>query len=349
MRCRLPVALVVLVATAAGCGGGDDPPERAPFPDGAAARIADPRTDPPLGTALPWSIAGKDAELREAVDRGFDSVTPENEMKFEALHPERDEYTFEVADELVTWATDHRKRIRGHTLIWHQQVPKWLGDRRWEPAELERVLVDHVTTVVGRYRGRIDTWDVVNEPFTDAGQARSDDGSPWLDTLGPRYVEIALRAARAADPDARLFVNEIGAELGGPKLGALVRMVRDLKARNVPIDGIGLESHLNARTPPSRARLRRTIERLAALDVDVEITELDVVQPDGPLERQAEVYADVAAACASVPRCVRLTVWGVSDRDSWLGPDQRPLPFDSRLAPKPAWPALTGALKRVSG
>jgi endo-1,4-beta-xylanase len=328
------------------CGGDDGAPEREPFPEGAAERIEDPRTGVPLGTAVPWAIAKDDAELRTAVRRAFDSVTPENELKPEVVQPEEGTFRFGDADALVDWAREGGLRVRGHTLVWHQQVPDWLGEKRWRPADLERVLVEHVTTVVERYRGRIDTWDVVNEPFTDRGGPRTDTGSPWLEVLGPRYVEIALRAARAADPGARLFVNEIGAETGGPKLDALVRFAREAKARGVPLDGIGLESHLNVRDPPSRARLQRTIERLAAQDVDVEITELDVAAPSGPPERQAAVYADAAAACAAVPRCRRLTIWGVSDRDSWLGAEQRALPFDAELQPKGAWDALTRALRR---
>ena len=346
MRRALPRLAAALALALAGCGGDPDPPEREPFPPGAAERIADPQTDVPLGVAVPWAIAQDDGELRTAVERGFDSVTPENELKPEAVQPQRGEYEFEEADELVTWAREAGKRIRGHTLVWHQQVPRWLGRRTWEPAELEQLLVDHITTVVRRYGGSIDTWDVVNEPFTDGGAPRSDDGFPFLEGLGPRYVEIALRAARAADPDARLFVNEIGAEAGGPKLDALVRFARDAKKRGVPLDGIGLEAHLNVENAPGRQRLQRTIERLAAADVDVEITELDVVAKSGSPDDQARVYADAAAACAAVRRCTRLTVWGVSDRDSWLGPEAKPLPFDTRLAAKPAWLALTSELRR---
>jgi endo-1,4-beta-xylanase len=207
--------------------------------------------------------------------------------------------------------------VRGHTLVWHQQVPGWLRRDDWTPAVLERAMAEHIQTTVARYRGRVDTWDVVNEPFTDQGGLRTGNGAPYVGVLGRRYVEVALRAAREADADARLFVNEIGAETGGPKLDALVGLARDLKARDVPLDGIGLEFHLTADVPPTRARLRRTLERIADLGLDVEVTELDVVGG-----APAAIYADVAAACAAVRRCRRLTIWGVSDRDSWLGADQ---------------------------
>ena len=206
----------------------------------------------PLGTAVTWSVLREDDELATVVDRAFDSVTPENEMKMALLQPERGEFAFDDADALVDWARERGKQVRGHTLVWHQQVPGWLGEEDWSAAELEQVLAEHVRKVVSRYRGRVTTWDVVNEPFTDEGELRSDDGFPFLAVLGPRYIEIALRAAREADPEARLMVNEIGAEVGGPKLDALVEMAEALKERDVPLDGIGLESHLTTERPPGR-------------------------------------------------------------------------------------------------
>ena len=340
-RARFAVPLVTLAL--AGCGTPAAPP-REPLPEQAAAEVEDPRTDVPLGTAATWSVLREDPALQAVIERAFDSVTPENDMKMEALQPERGEFRFANADALVEWATARGKRVRGHTLVWHQQTPKWLGEEDWKAADLERELIEHVRTVVGRYRGRVDTWDVVNEPFTDKGRWRSDVGSPFLDVLGPRYVESSLRAARAADPEAKLFVNEIGAEFDGPKLDALVRMAKDFKERGVPLDGIGLESHLNVENPPDD--LRRTIERLAALDLDVELTELDVADPAGDAAAQARVFREAGAACAAVRRCRRVTLWGVSDRDSWLGAEQRGLAFDAELQPKPAWDALTGALRR---
>jgi endo-1,4-beta-xylanase len=334
----------LLLAT--GCGATDtaQAPEVTPFPRGAAERVEPPRPEVPLGAAVTWSTLEQDPELKALVPRVFDSVTPENDMKPERMWPERGEYAFGPADALVGWARDNGLRVRGHTLVWHQQVPQWLRRDDWTPAALERTMTEHIRTTVARYRDRVDTWDVVNEPFTDQGELRTGNDAPYLPVLGRRYIEVALRAARAADPQARLFVNEIGAETGGPKLDALVALARDLTARGVPLDGIGLEFHLTADVPPARRRLQRTIERLAGLDLDVEVTELDVAGG-----APAAIYADVGAACAAVARCRRVTIWGVSDRDSWLGADQRPLPFDARLRTKPAWPALTRELRRPRG
>lgn len=340
-----PSLLLIALLLFGGCGTAAAP-EREAFPSGAAEKVADPETDVPLGTAVTWSVLRDDDELAAVVDRAFDSITPENEMKLQFLQPERGEFDFDDADALVDWAAERGKQVRGHTLVWHQQVPEWLGEADRSTAELETLLREHVRTVVSRYRGRVGTWDVVNEPFTDSGEPRSDDGFPFLAGLGPRYIAIALRAAREADPDVRLMVNEIGAELGGAKLDALVRMARTFKRQGVPLDGIGLESHLTTESPPGRGVLRASIERLAALGLDVELTELDVADPQGDERAQAAIYADAATACASVARCRRVTTWGVSDRDSWLGADQRPLPFDAGLRAKPAWEALTAGLRR---
>jgi endo-1,4-beta-xylanase len=341
---RTLVALAAVCTLATACG--DERPGRAPFPGGAGARVAAAHTDVPLGTAVTWSVLQDDDEQAAAVGRAFDSITPENEMKWEVVEPRRGRFAFGDADALVGWARAHGKRVRGHTLVWHQQAPAWLGAEDWSAAEAERILVEHVRAVAGHFRGKVDSWDVVNEPFTDDGGWRSDENFPFLDKLGPRYVEVALRAARQADPGARLVINEIGAESGGPKLAALVKLARDLRGRGVPLDAIGLESHHEVGKAPSRARVRATMRALAATGVDVEVTELDVADPSGDARAQAAAYADTAAACAAVRACRRLTIWGVSDRDSWLGADRRALPFDTELRPKPAWDALVTALKR---
>lgn len=325
-------AAVVVAVLLAGCGA-EDASRTAP-------PLKDPRTDVPLGTAVRWDVLSEDKGLQEVVATAFDSVTPENEMKPEVVQPKRGEWHFDDADAIVDFATGHGLEVRGHTLVWHQQVPGWLSEEKLSARELRAVMAEHISTVMRRYRGRVKTWDVVNEPLTDEGAFRTAPGAPWLPTLGPGYVELALRDARAADPDARLFVNEIGAESGGPKLRALVKLARTLKAKGL-LDGVGLESHLSAKTPPTRARLQRTIEQLAATGVDVELTELDVEGGAPPA-----VYGDAAAACAAVPACKRVTTWGVSDRDSWLGEDAKALPFDADLRPKPAWAALTGGLRR---
>ncbi len=303
----------------------------------------------PLGAAVRWDRLSTDRRLRALALRAFESLTPENELKMERVQPRRGRFSFAKADAIVNFAVRRGKRVRGHTLIWPQQSPPWLRRGRWSAPELRGVLENHVRTVVGHFRGRIDTWDVVNEPLSPGGGWRAGE-APWLAVLGPEYVALALRAARAADPRAKLFVNEFAVEHPGPKLDALVALVRRLRAQRVPLDGVGLQLHTNLALAPSRARLTAALRRLAALGVEVELTEVDVGTSAGRgtgaqrLAAQARAYGGFARACRAVIACGRITVWGVSDRDSWLGPGDRPLLFDDRLAPKPAHRAVLRAL-----
>jgi endo-1,4-beta-xylanase len=301
----------------------------------------------PIGTAVSWERVRGDEALRSLFARRFDSLTPENEMKMAFLQPRRGEFDFETADAMVRFARLRGARVRGHTLVWHQQNPGWLTHGKWTAGTLEEALGDHVRTVVGHFRGRVDTWDVVNEPLEADGSLRAGD-APWAPVLGASYIETALRAARAADPGARLFVNELAAEHPGPKLDALVALAADLRARGVPLDGIGLQNHTTVGGFPDRDRLAAAIARFAALGLEVEITEMDVGTTAGAgsledrLARQADAYAAAAQACRANPACTRLTVWGMADHLSWLGGGERALPFDETLAPKPAWAALAG-------
>jgi endo-1,4-beta-xylanase len=314
-----------------------------------AAALAEPRALPtrevPIGTAVFWDRVRTDDGLKALFSREFDSLTPENEMKMAFLQPQQGQFAFEQADAIVRFARLRAKRVRGHTLVWHQQNPGWLTHGAWTAEELEQVLSDHVRTVVGHFRGRVDTWDVVNEPLEPDGSFRGG-AAPWLRVLGPAYIETALRAARAADPDAKLFINEISAEHAGRKLDALVALAADLKMRGVPLDGIGLQNHTHVGGFPDRARLENTIQRFAALGLEVEITEMDVGTrggggpPDERLARQADAYRAAGEACRANPACMRITVWGMADHLSWLGADEQALPFDAALAPKPGWHAL---------
>lgn len=315
----------------------------APIPD-----VADkgPRTDRgarAFGAAVTIEPLRSDATYRERFASTFDSLTPENEMKWEQLQPSVARFTFADADRIVEWAERHGKRVRGHPLVWDQQMPAWLATGRWSAAQLEDIVRKHVTRVVERYQGRVESWDVVNEPFEDDGSWSQ---TLFYNVLRERFVEIAFRAARAADPDARLFLNELAAERKGPKQDALFDLVQDLKARGVPIDGVGFQNHTEAGEAPSQRELMRTLERFAALGLDVEITEMDVEAPaPGDDAQQAEAYAAAARACTAIRRCTGLTVWGVTDRYHWLGADRRAALFAADGRPKPARAALRAALE----
>jgi endo-1,4-beta-xylanase len=267
------------------------------------------------------------------------SATPENAMKWESVEPLRGELNWQRADALVAFAHAHGQKVRGHTLVWHSQLPRWLIEGGFSPAELKDLMIAHIAIEAGRYRGAIYAWDVVNEPFADDGKWRN---SIWYEAMGPDYVAMALKAARAADPDAKLYINDYNVETASPKMQALRDLVASLKRDGVPIDGVGLQSHFIAGSTPGD--LEATMAEFAALGVDVAVTELDLrirLPADEKLLRmQAEDYASVARACRETARCVGVTTWGVTDARSWIpsffSGYGAALPFDENYRPKPA-------------
>lgn len=300
-----------------------------------------------VGTAVDAAALDRRNGYRTELAREFSSVTPENVMKWEVTQPERGKFEFAQADALVDFARDNDMRVRGHTLAWHVQNPAWLRDGRFSRNELISVLRQHIHTLVGRYRGRVAAWDVVNEPFDDSGRLRD---SLWYRVIGAEYIPLAFRFAREADPQATLYVNEIGAEGGGPKSDALYAMVAELRRRQVPVGGVGFESHFSLDgVPPS---FRANLQRFAALGVQVAVTEADVrvrlPASSRELEVQADIYADALRDCLAVDACRSFTVWGFTDRHSWI-PSNQPgygaaTLLDEQLEPKPAYGALHRAL-----
>jgi endo-1,4-beta-xylanase len=283
---------------------------------------------------------------RELAASQLTSVTPENAMKWESVEPVRGQFRWRGADALVAFANAHGQKVRGHTLVWHSQLPSWLIQGQFSPRELRDLMAAHIATEAGRYRGAITAWDVVNEPFADDGGWRK---SIWYEAMGPGYVAIALNAARAADPDAKLYINDYGVETAGPKMRALHDLVASLKRDGVPIDGVGLQSHFVAGSAPTD--LQDVMEQFAALGVDVAVTELDlrIRLPANvkSLAAQAGDYASVVRACRLTERCVGVTTWGITDDRSWIpsffSGYGAALPFDEAYRPKPAVAAMTEA------
>ena len=227
--------------------------------------------------------------------------------------------------------------------MWHSQLPLWLINGGFLPDEIKNLMLAHIATEAGRYRGAIYAWDVVNEPFADDGLWRR---SIFYDAMGPGYVAIALRAARAADPNAKLYINDYNIETDGPKMRALYDLVASLSRDGVPIDGVGLQSHFVAGEAP--ADFRAILQKFAALGVDVAVTELDLrlrLPADrDALKAQAADYASIVAACRSTTRCVGVTTWGITDDRSWIpsffSGYGAALPFDENYRPKPAVQAI---------
>jgi endo-1,4-beta-xylanase len=280
---------------------------------------------------------------RELAAAQLTCVTPENAMKWASVEPLRGEYDWKRADTLVAFAKAHGQKVRGHTLVWHSQLPLWLINGGFSPDQLKGLMIAHIASEASRYRGAIYAWDVVNEPFTDDGAWRN---SIWHEAMGPDYVAIALKAARAADPDAKLYINDYNVETAGPKMRALFDLVASLKRDGVPIDGVGLQSHFVAGAAPTG--FRAAIQEFSSLGVDVAITELDLrvrlPADDKMFSAQAADYAAIVGACRETPRCVGVTTWGLTDDRSWIpsffSGYGAALPFDESYRPKPAFAAI---------
>ncbi|GHH28971.1 non-reducing end alpha-L-arabinofuranosidase family hydrolase [Streptomyces lanatus] len=286
-----------------------------------------------FGTAVAAGRLG-DGTYTGILDREFNSVTPENEMKWDATEPSRGQFTFGAADQIANRAQARGQRLRGHTLVWHSQLPGWVSSIR-DANTLRGVMNNHITTVMNRYKGRIHSWDVVNEAFADGGSGQHRP-SVFQNLLGDGFIEQAFRTARSADPAAKLCYNDYNIEnWSDAKTQGVYRMVRDFKARGVPIDCVGLQAHFGTGGPPSN--FQTTLSNFAALGVDVQITELDIAQAS------PTAYANTVRACMNVARCTGITVWGIRDSDSWRA-TENPLLFDRGGNKKPAYNAVLTAL-----
>ena len=312
----------------------------------------------PYGAAVRSDALAADMSYRAAVIANCQLIVPEGGMKWPDLHPARGEYRFEKADALVDFARQNKIEFRGHTLAWYGAMPEWTAGIA-SSAEAERELVDHIETVVSRYRGAIPSWDVVNEPLADWPEdATSLRPSIWTRQLGADYLPIALRATAAADPDARLVLNEYDVEFEGPRFAArrkaLLQLLRSLRDRDVPLHAVGLQAHLFADRAIDRDGLQALLAEIAALKLGVLITELDVIDYElpGKVSVRDALVAGVAArfleSVCDVVRPEAILTWGLSDRYTWVptyfkrpdGMPNRPLPLDADLKRKPLFDVI---------
>jgi endo-1,4-beta-xylanase len=289
----------------------------------------------------------------------FSVITPGNEMKWGVVEPTQGQFDWSGADRLVRFGEQHGQRVRGHTLLWHNQLPTWLTDGVTNGAisssQLKGLLKQHIFTEVGRYRGRIWQWDVANEFFTDANPSGINPNDFWVSNLGPDIIPQAFRWAHEADPHALLFYNDYniaGEDGSNAKSDAVFAWLRQMLAQGVPIHGVGNQGHLDTQFGFSGARFQQDLERYASLGLKVAITEADVrTNVDGPttqvptdnlaLLAQPYEFGQMIKAALAVPECISFTVWGFGDADSWVpgfftGEGYATI-YDVNLQPKPAY------------
>jgi endo-1,4-beta-xylanase len=325
------------------------------------------------GTTIAASQIDGDPAFVDLVLRQADIVVPENDMKWLDMNqgaPGKDD--FDPGDTVAGFAVEGNLALRGHNVLWYFRTPWWYFDLPGRAAQ-ERAVVDRIQALVGRYRGLVHSWDVVNEPIEPKdGRADGLRKAVFLETLGPGYLDLVYRVARETDPGARLVVNEYDIELDTPehetRRRTLLALLERMRRAGTPVDAVGIEAHLIAVGGPpfSGERLRRFFADLAALGLKIQITELDVTDENAPADTPtrdrvtADAYRRFLEPALDEPAVEMVLTWGLSDRYSWIvrqethesrwrkdGAVSRPLPFDADLRPKPAYDALVQAFAQA--
>jgi endo-1,4-beta-xylanase len=322
-----------------------------------------------IGAALNDAVvSGKDPNAAAIVQTHFSSITAENTMKWASIHPEPNRYDFAAADRFVAFGQKNKMFIVGHTLVWHHQTPTWVfkdanGSDIDREVLLER-MKDHIFTVVGRYKGKVKGWDVVNEALTEDGQLRK---TRWLGIIGEDFIAKAFEYAHQADPNAELYYNDFSLDTDKEKCDGAVALVKNLKSKGLRIDGVGIQMH-SGLDYPDKESLEYGITALAATGVKVMITELDIrtrtwgyrgadisrinrqsttdsgAADDETQQKLAQKYAELFSVFLKHKNDIyRVTFWGVYDATSWIGGS--PLLFDRNYQPKPAFFAVVKTAK----
>ncbi|KAI8943834.1 hypothetical protein NX059_001807 [Plenodomus lindquistii] len=307
-----------------------------------------------IGTALTLRNETREGEI---IKQDFNSFTPENAMKWESTEPSRNNFTLDDADRYAAYAIKNRLQVHCHTLVWHSQLPVWVSGGGFDNKTLISIMENHIKKLVTRYKGVCTRWDVVNEALEENGTYRK---SVWLDTIGEAYIPIAFRLAKKYDSKVDLFYNDYNLEYNANKTAGAARIVKLIQSYGVKIDGVGYQAHLASeptRTAPGAAPDQKTLEAAlhatADLGVDVVYTEIDVRMntPATPekLELQAAAFERIAKSCLAVKRCIGMTVWGISDKYSWIpgvfAGEGAALLWDENYNKKPAYAGFLKGIK----
>lgn len=308
------------------------------------------------GCAVNTSALQTDIAYAQLVKEQCNIVVAENAMKFGPIHPEQDRYFFDEADSLFSFAQAHGMEVRGHNFVWHRQLPGWF-EAYATAQNAASILVNHIQTVGGRYAGRVQSWDVVNEAIhLEDGKPGGLRNSPWYKLLGPGYLDLAFRTARQVDPHALLCYNDYGIEGenagDADKRAAVLTLVRGMRERGVPIDAVGIQSHIYAGgNAHYGAGLTEFLHAIQNMGLKIMLTEMDVNDRVLAADKAARdkivaaAYSQYLTLALTNPAVIAVLTWGITDKYTWLnGEDSRPdklperaLPFDADLGPKLAY------------
>jgi endo-1,4-beta-xylanase len=307
-----------------------------------------------IGAAISLYPLMTDQKYRDLALNQFTMWTPENEMKAQFIHPAKDTYVFQDADTMVSTALKNGILVHGHALVFGEANPTWM--QTTAASDLKQVMTDHITTIMQHYKGKVTEWDVINEPLSDEDQDYANGGNGlrhhiWYNTMGEDYIQTALKAARATDPSAKLYINDYGLEADDDRWDALLALIHRLQAANIPLDGIGFQAHVYEDGDEiDTATLTSRMGTLKSLGLSARISEIDVHGEDSSF--QAEQYQAVLKACFESGNCTAFGTWGISDTygsttsDHTYPPEYgNDLLWDSSFQPKPAVEALKHILK----
>ena len=311
-------------------------------PDGERLRLLADRLNFKIGYAsrYNWQALQQAPLYEQIVSQEFNIATPENSMKWEFIHPQQSDFEFADMDNLAAFADLHSMALHAHPLLWYRQNPLWAETLPGD--EIEAAMLTHIDTLVSRYRDRVSVWDVVNEGLLDDGSGLRP--NIFLDAIGPSYIDRAFVQARLSDPNTQLIYNDYDVGWLTPKADAMYELVVDMLARDIPIDGVGMQMHID-HTFEHGEGFSSNMQRFADRDLDIYISEFDVgVLQVEDYQQQSLVYEDIIRRCLMQPRCKALQIWGVDDVHSWR-PFFDPLPFDDEFQVKPAYFGMQRALQ----
>lgn len=307
-----------------------------------------------IGAAVSQSGLGNSGYANAAGE--FNFFTAENEMKWQNIESSQGSFNYGPGDAIVNFASQKGAKVKGHTLVWHSQLANWVNS----VSDVKSAMINHITSVMTHYKGKIYSWDVVNEAVdvdnikTGMGNAKLR-ASVFYNKIGKDYIDLAFQTAHTVDPSAKLFYNDFSSEGMNDKSDFIYEMVKGMKERGIPIDGVGMQTHIGApNTTPTVAAIKENIKRLAALGLEIHMSELDINGCDGINDTtMATMYHDIVAACVEEPKCTAITVWGINDGASWLnswngtgcnGQSSRSLLFNDSYQKKGTYTAVQKAL-----